>query len=81
MNYLFIFDKGHISLEPLAEFEQYVWEQHNEAVVWSTDSLFPNNHMIGFVDSQDPAIGDYYHLLINRTEELQSSQVDNTQQH
>jgi uncharacterized protein YciU (UPF0263 family) len=81
MNYLFIFDKGYISLFPLLDFEQYVWEQHKEAVVWSTDSDFPSNHVIGFVDSKDQAINDYYNLLINKTEELMSSTVDNTIQH
>ena len=81
MNYLFIFDKGFISLSPLLDFEQYVWDRHELPVIWNTDSDFPNNHMIGSVDKRMEDVNEYYNLLCNKTEELMSSQVDNTQSH
>ena len=81
MNYLFIFDKGYISLLPLLEFEEYVWDNHKEVVIWETDNDLPNNHMIGYVDKDAKDVGDYYHFLINKTEELMSSKVDNVKQH
>jgi hypothetical protein len=81
MNYLFLFDKGYISLLPLLEFEQYVWDIHKEVVLWNTDSVFPNNHIIGYVDKDISEIGEYYNFLINKDESLKSSQVNNTQSH
>jgi hypothetical protein len=81
MNYLFIFDKGSISLFPLLEFEKYVWEQHELPVIWESDNQFPNNHIIGYVDESLDDVSEYYYLLCNKTEELMSSEVCNTCQH
>lgn len=81
MNYLFLFDKGFMTLFPLLDFEEYVWKQHNLPVIWETDNELPNNSMICYVDKKAQDITDYYNLLINKTEELMSSKVDNTKTH
>tara|TARA_Y100000114_G_scaffold155788_1_gene180879 strand:+ start:1829 stop:2074 length:246 start_codon:yes stop_codon:yes gene_type:complete len=81
MNYLFLFDKGFMTLFPLLDFEEYVWKQHNTTVLWETDNQLPNNSIACYVDKDEQDITDYYNLLINKTEELMSSKVDNTKTH